>query len=204
MYLSTTSWLFGLLASGVVPALVSAQNNGSSLTEGTSPIFSVVPPTSLNDTETIAAINQGLSLYGFAIDTKNYSALSGVFAPDINAQVAPTPITNLQQYESFLQSDLEPYKTQHTTTTVFVYDIGPTTAQSASYAQAIYFGQKELLAQTVIFYERFNDEWTKGDDGSWKIAKRSLNIFGVDGNRNILIEQGRASLVNAGLAPPSS
>ena len=178
MYLATTSWLFGLIAAGAFPAAVSAQNS-SSLADGTSPIFSVVPPVLTGDTDAIAAINQGLSLYDYAIDTKNFSALSGAFAPDVVADVAPNgPITSLAAYEAFLQSDLAPYKTQHTTTTVFVYGLGPARAQSASYSQAIYFGTGNLLAQTAIFYERFNDAWTKSEvDGSWKISNRSLEIF---------------------------
>ena len=175
MYL-TASYLFGLVAAGVFPAIVNAQKN-TSFTQGESPIFSVVPPKSPEEIQAIAAINQGLSLYNIAIDTKNFTALDSVFAPDILGLVRPTgPIKSSSEYEDFLKSDLAPYNTHHTTTTVFVYNVGPTTAQSASYSQAIYFGTGKFLAQTVTFYERFNDVWTKsGED--WKIANRSLNIF---------------------------
>ena len=175
MYL-TTSYLCGLVAAGVFPAIVSAQKN-TSVTQGASPIFFVVPPQSPDETETIAAINQGLSLYNIALDTKNSTALDSVFATDILALVSPTaPLNSSAAYEDFLKSDLAPYNTYHTTTSVFVYNIGATSAQSASYSQAVYFGAGRTLAQTATYYERFNDVWTKRD-GSWKIAKRSLNIF---------------------------
>ena len=176
MYFSLLSFV-SLLTVSLLPAFTTAQNSSSNA-EGTSPIFAGVPPILTGDTDAIAAINQGLSLYGIAIDTKNFTALSGVFTNNVVTLVAPTPINSLAPYEAFLSSDLAPYKTQHTSITVFVYDIGPAAAQSVSYSRAIYFGSGNLVGQIVTFYERFDDLWSKSEvDGSWKIAKRSLEIF---------------------------
>lgn len=132
----------------------------------------------VGDTDAIAAINQGLSLYAIAIDTKNFSALSGAFTSNVVALGAPTPINSLAEYESYLASDLAPYKTQHTSTTVFAYNISPVAAQSISYPQASYFGSGSLLGQTFTFYERADDVWSRSEeDGGWRISKRSLDIF---------------------------
>ncbi len=177
MHVSLPSTL-GLFTACLLLTVTTAQNSSSNA-EGTSPIFANVAPVLTGDTDAIAAINQGLSLYGIALDTKNFTALSGAFTSDVVAVVAPGgPIVGLAAYEAFLTSNQSPYKTQHLSTTVFVYDIGNGAAQSISYHQAIYFGSGNLLGQTVTFYERFDDTWRKSEaDGSYKIAKRSLNIF---------------------------
>ncbi len=170
--------ILGLLTACLLPIITTAQNSSSNA-EGTSPIFTNVAPVLTGDTDAIAAITQGLSLYGIALDTKNFTALSGAFTSDVVAVVAPGgPIVGLAAYEAFLASNQSPYKTQHISTTVFAYDIGNGAAQSISYQQAIYFGSGSLLGQIVTFYERFDDTWRKSEaDGSYKIAKRSLNIF---------------------------
>ena len=158
-------------------AVVFAQGNSSALAVGASPIFTDVPPVAVADPYVIQAITQKLSLYDIALDTKNFSALSGAFTDDVVANVAPFPIQGLAAYEAFLQADLALSKTQHTTTTVFAYDIKPYTAKSISYADANYFGLGSALGQTFTFFERFDDVWTKGADGPWKISERSLTIF---------------------------
>lgn len=170
--------ILGLLTACLLLTVTTAQNSSSNA-EGTTPIFTNVAPVLTGDTDAIAAITQGLSLYGIALDTKNFTALSGTFTSDIFAAVAPGgPIVGLPAYEAFLASNLSPYKTQHISTTVFAYDIGNGAAQSISYQQAIYFGSGSLVGQIVTFYERFDDIWRKSEaDGSFKIAKRSLNIF---------------------------
>jgi len=170
--------ILGLLTVCLLPTITTAQNSSSNA-EGTSPIFANVAPVLTGDTDAIAAINQGLSLYGIALDTKNFTALSGVFTSDVEAVVAPGgPIVGLAAYEAFLASNLSPYKTQHISTTVFAYDIGNGAAQSISYQQSIYFGSGDLLGQIVTYYERFDDTWRKNEaNGSFKVAKRSLRIF---------------------------
>ena len=171
--------LFSILAGlcFLTRALALNQGNSSSLALGASPIFTEVPPVAVADPYVIQAITQKLSLYDIAIDTKNFSALSGAFADDVVANVAPTPIKGLAAYEAFLQADLALSKTQHTTTTVFAYDIKTSTAKSISYSDAVYFGQGSALGQTFTYFERFDDVWTKGADGPWRISERTLTIF---------------------------
>lgn len=179
MYLSLLPTV-ALLTTSLLPSTTaqSAGLNTSSNAVGASPLFGALPPILTGDTDAIAAITQALSLYGIAIDTKNFTALSGVFTSDVVALVAPTPINNLAQYESFLASDLAPFKTQHITDNVFVYDIADGAAKSISYQQAVYFGSGNFTGQIVTYYERFDDVFSKNlADGSWKSAKRSINIF---------------------------
>ncbi|KAG7004480.1 hypothetical protein G7Y79_00025g057660 [Physcia stellaris] len=207
MYFSLLSFA-RFLALGLLPRIILSQGITNATDDPTnalseSPQFDVVPPYLTGDTDAIVAITQGLSLYGLALDTKNYSALSGAFTSNVNASVAPFPITSLAQYESFLTSDLAPYKTQHVSDNVFAYDFINGTAKSISYQQAIYFGSGNLTGQVVTYYERFFDNWVKElSDGSWKIARRILTIFAVSGNLDVLGPDSVAALKKAGLAPP--
>ena len=170
--LAAFSTLF-LLISGTT-----AQGNFSSDAVGASPIFTEVPPVGVADPYVITAITQKLALYDIAIDTKNFSALSGAFTADVVPNVAPVPIKGLAAYEAFLQADLAGSRTKHTTDTVFVSNIEPYTAQSISYSDAIYFGRGSALGQQFTFYERFDDVWSKDKvDGSWKISERTLVFF---------------------------
>lgn len=169
----------GLLTVGLLSTFAFAQNgtstNGSSL--ATLPIYQNVPAANVENAEAIAAINQALSLYSIALDTKNFTALSGVFTEDVVAYIAPgSAINGRAAYEKFLASDLSPYKTQHLTNTVFAYNIKGTTAESVSYQQAIYIGTGSLLGQVVTFYERFDDSWRRVE-GRWKSFKRTIDIF---------------------------
>lgn len=93
MYLSI-SILAGLCF--LTRATVVAQGNSSSLAVGASPIFTDVRPVAVADPYVIQAITQKLSLYGIAIDKKNFSALSGAFADDVVPNVAPFPIKDSQ------------------------------------------------------------------------------------------------------------
>ncbi|KAL8797483.1 MAG: hypothetical protein Q9195_000299 [Heterodermia aff. obscurata] len=175
---SFASPLPAFLTLAVLASSTFAQGNFSSDAVGASPIFTDVPPVGVADPYVIAAITQKLALYDIAIDTKNFSALSGTFATDVVANVAPVPITSLAAYEAFLQADLAGSRTKHTTDTVFVSNIEPYTAQSISYSDAIYFGRGSALGQQFTFYERFDDVWSKDKvDGSWKISERTLVFF---------------------------
>ena len=172
-----------LLAVNLLPSVVLVRgaktpSNASFNAEGTSPLFATVPPALKGDTDAVIAITQGLSLYGLAIDTKNFTALKSAFTSDIVANVPPVPIIGLTNYESFLAGDLGPLKTQHITSNVFVYNITERTAKSTSYQQAVHIGSGKLLGQIVTFYERFDDVWRRDlMDGSWKISERTLSIF---------------------------
>ena len=170
--------LAAFLALSVLVSGTIAQGNSSSDAVGASPVFTDVPPVRVADPYVIAAITQKLALYDIAIDTKNFSALSGTFTTDVVPNVAPVPIKGLAAYEAFLQADLAGKRTKHTTDTVFVSNIEPYTARSISYSDAIYFGRGSALGQQFTFYERFDDVWSKDKvDGSWKISERTLIFF---------------------------
>lgn len=185
MYFSLLSFT-RFLTLGFLPQIILSQSITNATDDPTnalseSPQFDVVPPYLTGDTDAIVAITQAISLYGLALDTKNFTALSGAFTSNVNASVTTSPITSLAQYESFLASDLAPYKTQHISFNVFAYDIINGTAKSISYQQAIYFGSGNLTGQVVTYYERFFDNWVKDlTDGSWKIVRRVLTIFVSD------------------------
>ena len=177
--LSTTTTMAVLSALFLLSgsATAQAQTNSSGDAVGTSPTFSKVPPVTAADSFVIDSINQRLSLYNIALDTKTFSLLDGVFTPDIVPQVAVVPINGLPAYESFLASDLKGTRTKHTTDTVFVYDITNSTARSISYSDATYFGQGDGKGKAFAYYERFDDFWSNNGVSGWKASQRSLTFF---------------------------
>ena len=102
-----------LLALGLLTRNISAQEyrNLSDHSVGPFPVFSKIPPIGAADPYIIETFTQKLSLYCIAIDTKTFSALSGVFTHNVVANVAPSPITSLAEYETFLEADLRGFKT---------------------------------------------------------------------------------------------
>ena len=139
-----------------------------------------------SDADTLASINQLLSLFSIALDVKNFPALRDVFAPDAQLAGGGTPIEGLPAIEDFYRNTFQnaSLNTQHTSDTVFGYNFSDTTASSTSYANAIYFGPAvlerggELFSNTsVMFREKLENEYVRVQDGSWKVSKQELQIL---------------------------
>lgn len=139
------------------------------------------------DVLTLASITQLLSLFSISLDVKTFPALRNVFAPD--AQLiggGAEPITGIEAIEAFYTNTFQnaSLKTEHTSDTVYGYDFAKTTAKSTSYATAVYFGP-EILERggaffsntSVVFRERFDNEYVKIANGAWRVSSQELTIL---------------------------
>ncbi|KAL8692027.1 MAG: hypothetical protein Q9218_002859 [Villophora microphyllina] len=150
--------------------------------------FTAQTPT---DAMTITSIHNVLALFNLALDSKNFQALRDVYTVDVVARVARTPTNDLDSLIKFYNGTaLGDVVTQHTVHTIFVYNIQRDSAQSISYANALYFskiGQGQFFARDVdTFYERYDDVWQKQQDGRWLIKERSINIYAQVGNSSLV------------------
>lgn len=135
-------------------------------------------PTQTSDIEAIRFV---LAQWCYDVDTKNYNALVDVFTSDVVADVAPSPIVNLTALQQLYNTALGNSTTQHSSSTEYVKFLNATTANVTSYNQAVYLGpgsgRANLQKSSATFYERYDDTFVKGYDGSWKISFRLLPIF---------------------------
>ncbi|KAL8947980.1 MAG: hypothetical protein Q9222_005788 [Ikaeria aurantiellina] len=148
-------------------------------------------PKNPTDAMTIGAIHNVLALFNYALDSKNFDALRDVYTDDIVARVAREPTNDIESLIKFYNGTaLGDVVTQHTAHTIFVYDLGPQSAKSISYANALYFskiGEGQFFARDVdTFYERYDDVWARQRDGGWKIRERSINIYAQVGNSSLV------------------
>lgn len=143
--------------------------------------------TLLYKVETTVQITEILSLYGFLLDTRDFSLFNLVYTDDVVANVATPPITGLPALVK-LYKDLFTNQgpTIHASQNVLVYDVTATNAKAGSYNTVTYFGTGSLAGQIVTYYERFQDVFTKVD-GTWKISERTLTLY-VSRFLHLLIE----------------
>ena len=138
-------------------------------------------------TDIITAITQTLSLYGLALDLKRLDDLKSVYTEDAVANLGRGPIKGraaLLEYYNNAQGNIP---THHVACNVYVKEIRKNRANVTSDAVAVLFGQGPTYPGTNIlllshkqieaFYERFDDEFVKGDDGLWRIQKRELTLI---------------------------
>ncbi|KAI4194060.1 MAG: hypothetical protein LQ350_008006, partial [Teloschistes chrysophthalmus] len=147
------------------------------------PSFTSLSP---QDATTYASINQLNSLFGFALDFKKFSFLSFVYAPD--AQLgggASEPTVGLPAIIDFYTTVFQnaSLRTQHTSDTVYAFDIEKRTAKSVSYATAVYFGPEvyergggNFTNSSVVYREVFHNSYVKRKEG-WRISEQNLTIL---------------------------
>ena len=135
------------------------------------------------DAITVAAIDQLNSLFSFSLDEKNFDALADVYTA--NAVIdggGPTPLVGLPAIQAFYRKTFSNSSlvTEHTVTTVYAYNFTATTARSKSYADAFYFGKPAqerggflFRNQSVVFRERFDNQYVKEQSGAWKISRQT-------------------------------
>ena len=99
--------------------------------------------------DTVAQILNTLSLYPFAIDGKNFAALSLVFTEDVIANYsAPLNIlTPLSVVQKSLEQSLAPVNSQHAYGTQAVEVLDSCSARSVSYFTANQFGMGQYAGQ---------------------------------------------------------
>lgn len=111
-----------------------------------------------------------------------------VFTKDVVARVAPSPIVGLSALEKFYEQTLGNIKTLHASSNVLVFNIIDKKATALSDEVVVYFGYSgRFLKNTTIpmvdststltFFERFEDEFRRGDDGIWRISERQLTTL---------------------------
>lgn len=138
-------------------------------------------------TEIIIAITQTLSLYGLALDLKNWDDLNSVYTENAVANLGRGPIKGRPALLDYYKKNQGNVPTHHVSGNIYVKSITQTTAKVTSDAVATLFGDGPKYPGTNIlllsheqieaFYERFDDEFVKGADGLWRIKKRELTLI---------------------------
>ncbi|KAL9583432.1 MAG: hypothetical protein Q9212_002697, partial [Teloschistes hypoglaucus] len=156
------------------------------------PSFTTLTP---QDATTYASINQLTSLFGFALDFKKFSFLSSVYAPDaILGGGASKPTVGLPAIIDFYTTVFQnaSLRTQHTSDTVYAFDIEKRTARSVSYATAVYFGPEvyergggNFTNSSLVYREVFENAYVKRKEG-WRISEQNLTILSIEGDPTIL------------------
>ena len=133
-------------------------------------------PEVYTDAGSIEAIRNTLAIYPFAIDGKNFDALSKVFTTDAVANYsAPLNVlTPLSSIQSVLESSLECVTTQHLYGTQWIDVVSPLAARSVTYFRAAHFGKGQSEGQVLYAYGQYQDNWVRQLSGTWRISSRNL------------------------------
>ncbi|CAI7569724.1 hypothetical protein N7533_002005 [Penicillium manginii] len=180
--------LYTLSLSLVGSAIASSTTNVAAI--AISSLADSCKPEAYTDAGTIDAIRNTLAIYPFAIDGKNFDALSKVFTADATANYsAPLnvlhPLTTIQ---SSLKASLVCVTTQHLYGTQWIDVLSPTTARSVTYYQASHFGKGSSANQALYAYGQYQDNWERQTGGSWRIVHRNLVYMGpLIGNLTVFV-----------------
>lgn len=134
-------------------------------------------PPVIVDVVSIEAIRNTLALYPFAIDGKNFEALSNVFATDAVANYsAPlNTLSPLSTIQDSLRTSLSCVTTQHQYGTQLIDIVSPLAAQSITYFRAAHFGTAPNMTDDVVYsYGQYQDTWNRQLDGTWRIVHRNM------------------------------
>lgn len=150
-------------SSDVAPVALSSLANGCT-------------PEVYTDAGTIEAVRNTLAIYPFAIDGKNFDALSKVFTTDAVANYsAPLNVlTPLSTIQSVLETSLACVTTQHLLGTQWIDILSPITAKSVTYFRAAHFGKGAAEDHVYYAYGQYQDHWGRQVDGTWRIFHRNL------------------------------
>lgn len=135
-------------------------------------------------------IHQTLDTYPLAIDRKDFSLLSQVFAPNAFADYtgALSNLTGLPAIEAGLAASVAGVNSQHLLGTTVIDIHGHNgTANSTTYFQATLFGIPYTVGEVLTLYGYYADELQVGNEG-WRITNRLL-VFqgpGLVGNLSLL------------------
>lgn len=134
------------------------------------------PPPLIQDASAIESIKNTLALYVFAVDGKNFAALTEVFTVDVFADYSTTlgSFTALNPLISALDAVLTCVTTQHSYSTQLVQIVSLTSAYSVTYVTAVHFGKRLLTNEVATAFARYQDTWQRQPNGRWKILQRYL------------------------------
>ncbi|KAJ5163202.1 uncharacterized protein N7500_005032 [Penicillium coprophilum] len=167
------------LSLGVASSAVASTTSGVAPIEISS-LASSYTSKPYTDAGTVEAIRNTLALYAFAIDGKDFDALSKVFTTDAVANYsAPlnvlTPLKNIQ---SVLDTSLACVTTQHMFGTQRIDVLSPSTAKSVTYYRAAHFGKGDKASEVAYAYGQYQDNWQRQSTGNWRIVHRNLVYMG--------------------------
>lgn len=166
--------LLSLLA---VSAALASQVSANTSPTGLHELATNFPPTAIVDPISIESIRSTLALYPFAIDGKNFDALSNVFAADAAANYsAPLNVLSpLSDIKATLRASLSCVTTQHQFGTQLIDIDGPLEARSVTYFRAAHFGTTPETEDQVLYtFGQYQDAWRRQPDASWRIVRRDL------------------------------
>ncbi|QSZ34143.1 hypothetical protein DSL72_005731 [Monilinia vaccinii-corymbosi] len=132
-------------------------------------------------------IRNTLALYSFALDGRNWETLSRVFAPNARANYTEQYGTHygVQNITKLISEAISVFKgTHHRYATQHIVICSPTSAVSVTYLDASHFLTPVVapdtadISQVLFLTGRYEDTWTKLDDGSWKILNRNFVFQG--------------------------
>jgi len=130
----------------------------------------------------VLAIRNTLALYPLSIDSKNFSMLSAVFAPNVVADYsAPIGVLNgLSAVQTTLEEELKPVMTQHSYGTQYIDKLASGwEARAVTYYTASQFGMGSKKGQVLYSYGQYQDYLVKDtSSGQWFIQDRTLVYMG--------------------------
>ncbi|KAL4963783.1 nuclear transport factor 2 family protein [Aspergillus stella-maris] len=151
---------------------------------------SLFPSSPAVDSSTTETIRKTLALYPLAIDGKNFTALSSVFAPDAVANFSSplgvlSPLSDIQET---LRQSLTCVTTQHSLGTQLIDVLDVYRARSVTYYTAEHFRRSEEGYGVVTAHGQYQDEWVRMGDGTWRIVVRNLVFMSeIMGDQSIFV-----------------
>ena len=127
---------------------------------------------------TISSIQQTLSRFSVAIDTKQFQLLDSVFTPTATTNFTGKTIqSGLPAISAYLQNGLRGAVSQHALNTLYVTQSNPNAAHVINFLQGTFFGQGNLTGQILANFGYYEDDMVKGDNGAWLVQNRVLHNF---------------------------
>ncbi|KAL4806826.1 hypothetical protein BDV18DRAFT_159995 [Aspergillus unguis] len=155
--------------------------------------------TSTQITDISNTIRNTLALYPLAIDGKNFTALSSIFAPAATANYsAPLNVlAPLSGIQSALANSLACVSTQHSLGTQAIDVLSGRYARSVTYYTASHFGiSPGMKSQVATAHGQYQDLWERVDfdergvrtGGVWRVVHRNLVYMSeVMGNQEVFV-----------------
>ncbi|KAH9860472.1 hypothetical protein J1614_011803 [Plenodomus biglobosus] len=149
------------------------------------------------------AIQNVISRYCEALDSKKFDDLENVFTPDVAADYPfQSDLKGIEAVSAAIQKRLGPIRTHHSLTTQRItFDIGGESAYAVTYFQGAHFGQGQHEGKLLCAYGKYMDrlvvtkrdsdgdcEGVVGASGLWRIENRTVAFTQRVGDENIMKE----------------
>lgn len=129
--------------------------------------------------DVITSIQQTLSLFPVAIDSKQYGLLDQVFTPTASVAFTPTEVpSGLSNIQAWLENVLKDLTSHHHLGGLQINQTNPCEATAINYLQGSFFGQGPAAGQIFFDFGYYEDQLVKdGGAGSnkWLVQSRVLH-----------------------------